>query len=88
MEEKMRKTNARKACIHSHKVEQNTYRPACETLKKARMLMGISKERLSARMGVQPNMWAKYENGALRIHDRLMLKIFTFGLDFWCERDL
>ena len=52
------------------------------------MLMGISKERLSARMGVQPNMWAKYENGALRIPDRLMLKIFTFGLDFWCERDL
>lgn len=77
----------RKQLLITYKNEQNAYSPACHILRHARQLLGISKARIAARMGVPESMWQKYENGGLRIPESLMLKIYMFGLDFWCERE-
>jgi len=83
----MTASKKRKLLRQAYMAEQNTYAPAYETLRKARMCLGISQERLAERMGISDAIWQKYENGALRIPGSVMLKIFMFGLDFWCERD-
>lgn len=84
----MTTTKKRHALCKAYRDEQKTYEPACDTLRKARKLMAISRERLAARMGIPEIILEKYENGAIRIPNSVMLKIFMFGLDFWCEQDL
>ena len=78
----------RKAQLKNYASEFDAYSPACKTLRYARIMLGISQDRLATRLGIPKNIWIKYETGALRIPDSMMLKIFMFGLDFWCERDL
>ncbi len=78
----------RRKQLDTYKQEQKTYSPACKTLRDARSMLGISKARMAQKIGVPEELWVKYENGAVRIPESLMLKIYMFGLDFWCERDL
>lgn len=78
----------RKENIEMFLAEFESYAPAGETLRTARRCLGISRRRLAVRMGIRNSVLTKYENGSLRIPSSMMLKIFMFGLDFWCERDL
>ena len=77
----------RKTLLDMYRREQQTYSPACKTLRDARSMLGISKARMAKKIGIPEEVWIKYENGGVRIPESLMLKIYTFGLDFWCERE-
>lgn len=54
-------------------------------LYQARTLLGVSRQELSAEMGIPNYVLRKYETGQMRIPASFLLKIFMFGLDFWTE---
>ncbi len=61
---------------------------AGQLLKRARMIMGVGIEFMARQFGVSSRIWQHYENDRAVIPDVLLLKIFTFGLDFWIERQI
>lgn len=61
---------------------------AGQLLKRARMIMGVGIEFMTRQFAVSPRIWQHYENDRAVIPDVLLLKIFTFGLDFWIERQI
>lgn len=61
---------------------------AGQLLKRALMIMGVGIEFMARQFGVSSRIWQHYENDRAVIPDVLLLKIFTFGLDFWIERQI
>ena len=55
-------------------------------LKTSRSLVGVSRETLARRMGIDVELLVQYENDKRRIPNMILIQIFMFGLDFWAYR--
>ena len=65
--------------------EFDTFITAGQLLKHATRILGVGTEFISKKMGVNSRLWARYENDRVKIPNTILLKIFVFGLSFWCN---
>lgn len=72
----------RRAILHD---EFDAFITAGQLLKNARRILGVGTEFISKKMGISSRLWARYENDRVKIPNTILLKIFVFGLSFWCN---
>ena len=65
--------------------EFDTFITAGRLLKNSRAMLGVGTEFISKKMGINSRLWARYENDRVKIPNTILLKIFVFGLSFWCN---
>ena len=65
--------------------EFDTFITAGRLLKNSRAMLGVGTEFISKKFGIDHRQWQQYENDRVKIPNTLLLKIFVFGLSFWCN---
>ena len=65
--------------------EFDAFITAGRLLKNSRAILGVGTEFISKKMGINSRLWARYENDRVKIPNTILLKIFVFGLSFWCN---
>ena len=65
--------------------EFDAFITAGRLLKNSRAMLGVGTEFISKKMGINSRLWARYENDRVKIPNTTLLKIFVFGLCFWCN---
>ena len=65
--------------------EFDTFITAGRLLKNSRAMLGVGTEFISKKFGIDHRKWQQYENDRVKIPNTLLLKIFVFGLSFWCN---
>ena len=65
--------------------EFDAFITAGRLLKNSRAILGVGTEFISKKFGIDHRKWQQYENDRVKIPNTLLLKIFVFGLCFWCN---